>query len=257
MLLQAIPIEQYQKSSFKASIRGNYEVHHDVYTRGEGAPVVLIQELPGIGLETLSLGDELVNNGFRVVLPHLFGKIGKLNSNANLIRVFCMRREFHIFSSHQSSPITDWLKALCRQIKADSGSKGVGVIGMCLTGNFAIAMMTDDSVLAAVASQPSLPALNHKASHLSPEEIATAKKRLDQIGPMLAYRFEKDTLCTATRFQTLDKTLNEEGKERIKLNVLPGKGHSVLTLDFINREGQPTRKALDEILSYFKEKLNG
>ncbi|MDX2302073.1 MAG: dienelactone hydrolase family protein [Microscillaceae bacterium] len=249
------PIKKYLKESFTASIRGGHTITHDVYILGKGAPVILIQELPGIGIQTLSLADELVSAGFQVVLPHLFGKIGTLNSAGNLIRVFCMRKEFHIFANHQSSPVTDWLRALCRDVKSKTQAKGVGVIGMCLTGNFAISMMTDESVLAAVASQPSLPGHTHKALHISPEEVEAAKKRLDEIGPMLAYRFEKDMLCSATRFRTIDQVFNQANQERIKLQVLPGKGHSVLTLDFVNQEGHPTRKALDEILDYFTLKL--
>ena len=249
------PISQYQKDSFSASIRGNHTVKHDVYTLGQGAPVVLIQELPGIGTETLALADELVNHSFQVVLPHIFGPLGK-TTNTNLFRVLCMRREIHLFATRKSSPVTDWLRALCQDVKTKTGAKGVGVIGMCLSGNFAIKLIADDSVLAAVASQPSLPGHTQKKLDLSPEEIEASKKRLDKVGPMLSYRFEKDTLCAAARFETIDKLFNGDGKERIKLNTLPGKGHSVITIDFVNEEGHPTRKALDDILGYFAEKLN-
>ena len=44
-----------------------------------------------------------------------------------------------------------------KQAHAECGGPGVGVVGMCFTGNFALAMAVDDVVLAPVLSQPSLP----------------------------------------------------------------------------------------------------
>jgi hypothetical protein len=37
--------------------------------------------------------------------------------------------------------------------------------------------------------------------------------------------------------------------------VLPGKGHSVLTLDFVDEAGHPTHDALKNVLDYFAAKL--
>ena len=110
------PIAQYAKSDFTSKIGDGRSVTHDVYTRGDGPPVVVIQELPGIGIETLQLADRLAAAGFRVALPHLFGPLEKTRMLGNLARVFCMRREFHLFKANQSSPIVDWLKALCRHV---------------------------------------------------------------------------------------------------------------------------------------------
>ena len=69
-------INGYQKTIFEAHASNGHLITHDVYRRGSGAPVVLLQELPGIGQETLSLADQLVNAGFEVVMPHLFGPLG-------------------------------------------------------------------------------------------------------------------------------------------------------------------------------------
>ena len=69
----------------------------------------------------------------------------------------CISREFRVLAVRQSSPITNWLRALCRSLHAELGGKGVGAIGMCLTGNFALALMVDSAVMAPVLSQPSLP----------------------------------------------------------------------------------------------------
>jgi dienelactone hydrolase len=244
----------YEVRVFDAPLRSGTSVTHDVYERGEGSPVVLIQELPGIGPETLALADKLVGAGHRVVLPHLFGPLGKISTARNLARVICMRREFHIWTRNESIPVVDWLGALCRDVRERTGVKGVGVIGMCLTGNFAIALMADDSVLAAVAAEPSLPLAPQTSLHMSETQVDGARRRLDAVGPMLALRFEGDRLCTAAKFETINAAFNG-GSERVRLVTLPGPGHAVLTRDFVDEEGHPTRQALQAVLDYFAEKL--
>ena len=251
--MPATQIDQYQQYPFAAEANG-HDIEHDIYHRGEGPPVVLIQELPGIGQETLHLADRFVEAGFSVYLPHLFGPIGKISMVGNMARVFCLRREFTVFSSGKSSPIVDWLRALCRKVCADTGKPGVGVIGMCLTGNFAISLMGDESVLAAVASQPSMPFHSQDALHMSADEIASTRQRIDDTAPMLAFRFAGDPMCTAKKFASIGRQFND-GQERIALKTLPGKGHSVLTLDFVNEDGHPTREALATVLDYFGRQL--
>lgn len=249
------PVSAYERSSFSARVKNQYELQHEVYSRGAGPAVVLIQELPGIGPETLTLADRLVDQGFQVVLPHLFGPIGKLSMAGNLLRVFCMRKEFHLFATNRSSPIVEWLKALCQHIRTETNLPGVGVIGMCLTGNFAISLMADDSVLAAVASQPSLPIIKGTGLHMSQEEVEQVQNRLAEHGPMLAFRFEGDKLCTPRRFELIDQTFNSSDQTCVELHTLPGKAHAVLTLDFVDEAGHPTREAMDKVMGYFKEKL--
>ena len=243
----------YAMHEFSGPLDGG-EKTFEVYVKGDGAPVVLIQELPGIGKETLALADNLINAGFQVHLPHLFGPLGRRSMIGNTFRVFCMRREFSLFSRGKTSPIVNWLTALCRDIKNRTGASGVGAIGMCLTGNIAISLMADDAVLAAVSSQPSLPLQDQNALHMSPEDVAKISARLDTHGPMHAFRFERDTICKAEKFEALDKAFNTD-RERIKLTTLPGPGHSVLTVHFVDEDGHPTREALNDVISYFREKL--
>ena len=176
---------------------------------------------------------------------------------ANLVRVLCMRREFALFSANKSSPIVDWLKALCNEVRHSRDAPGVGVIGMCLTGNFAISLIGDDSVLAAVASQPAMPMHKQDALHMSTAEIAASREALDKKGPMLGFRFRDDAVCSAKRFKCIHDALNSNGAERIRLETLPGKGHSVLTLDFVDEAGHPTYKALESVLQYFSRQLKG
>jgi dienelactone hydrolase len=249
------PIVDFQKSEFSAPLASGHLVTHDIYARGEGPPIVLIQELPGIGKETLRLADRLNAAGFKVFMPHLFGPLERTSMLGNFVRVFCMRKEFHLFKANKSSPIVDWLKAFCRKVKEDENTQGVGVIGMCLTGNFAISLMGDDSVLASVASQPAMPITKQRALHMSPEEVDATRQRIDQTAPMMAMRFEKDPTVTAKKFACIHDAFNESGNERITLKTLPGFGHSVLTLHFVDQEGHPTFKALQEVIEYFSHQL--
>lgn len=249
-------IAAYNKSSFSAKTKTGHTITHDVYERGEGKVLVIIQELPGIGQETLALADKFVDKGYRVILPHLFGPIGKTSTGGNLIRVFCMRKEFKVFAKNESSPIVDWLKALCAKVKADYKVPGVAVIGMCLTGNFAISLMAEDAVLAGFSSQPSMPFFDQKALHLSEADVETIKTKLDQVGPMHCGRFEGDKLCTSIKMDIISQKFNTDGKERIKFHEMPGKGHSILTIDFVDKKGHPTSNALKEVMAYFDHQLS-
>ncbi len=247
-------MQHYTKFSFSAPLASGHVVTHDVYSRGsEGPTVVIIQELPGIGPETLSLADTFVDAGYRVVLPHLFGPLGRISMLGNIVRVFCLRKEFALFAKNDTSPIVDWLRALCRSLRDEHGATAIGVIGNCLSGNFAISLMADDAVLAGVASQPSMPLNDQTTLHMSREEVDAVRTRLDDHGPMLALRFEGDRLCQHAKFDALRAAFNDD-KERIRTIELPGKGHSVLTLDF-NKGGQPAQEALDAVLRYFDERL--
>ncbi|WP_299683545.1 dienelactone hydrolase family protein [uncultured Dokdonia sp.] len=249
-------IDAYQKESFTSRLRNGKVVTNTIYTQGSGSKVVIIiQELPGIGQETLALSDRFVNEGYTVVLPHLFGKIGKTATFANFGKVlFCMRRQFSALARNHSSPIVDFLSDLCTYTKEKHQVQGVAVIGMCLTGNFAISLMANQAVLAGFASQPSLP-FKRRGIHMSPEEITQVKNRLDDIGPMHCARFKEDGMCPASRFDLYKKTFNTD-RERIILHELPGDGHAILTLDFVDEEGHATKDALNDVITYFDSQLN-
>ncbi|MEL6553738.1 MAG: dienelactone hydrolase family protein [Cyanobacteria bacterium J06621_11] len=247
-------MKDYSLRKFQAALSSGQTIVHDVYSKGTGPVVMIIQELPGIGPETLRLADEFEAEGFTVVLPHLFGPLGKTDLAGNMIRVLCMRREFRIFAQGETSPVVEWLRSLCQDLKAQHQVEGIAVIGMCLTGNFALSLMVDDAVLASVASQPALPVGSPGSLHMSQSDIETARQRLDTLEPMLAYRFEGDFQSPAKKFETMDCVFNQD-KERIRLKALPGRKHAILTLHFVNEAGHPTRQALDEILSYFRRAL--
>ena len=244
-------MKEYEKVKFAAKLHSGSRVVHNVYSKGAGPVVLIVQELPGIGPETLKLADNFVDKGFTVVLPHLFGPLGKISTLGNTLRVMCMRKEFRIFEQGKTSPVVDWLRALCRELTVKHGVEGVAVIGMCLTGN----LMADEAVLAGVASQPSLPVNDHADLHMSAQDIKKIRTRLDNQEPMWAFRFAEDTYCRAPRFQQLDKVFNDD-RQRINLQTLPGKGHAVLTLDFVDELGHPTKQAFELIVAYFRRALS-
>jgi hypothetical protein len=133
---------------------------------------------------------------------------------------------------------------------------------MCFTGNLALSMMLEPAMLAPVLSQPSLPFLDKAGMHISPQELAAVKSRLDKEDlTVLAYRFEGDSFCRAQRFAAYSKALGD----RFEGRVLPDSAanpdapmknpHSVVTLHLIDRAGEPTRAAVDEILGFFQKRL--
>ena len=143
----------------------------------------------------------------RVHLPLLFGnaKPGLLGRQANALRI-CVSSEIHAFAANKTSPIVSWLRALCRKLKSDGSNSGVGVVGMYLTGGFALTLVADDSVLASVVAQPSIPLFIHRAAlGMSDEDANAVKSRIDGLGEkcVLGLRFHSEiphfSACTDER----------------------------------------------------------
>lgn len=239
-----------------------------VYRRGSGPGVLVMHEIPGITPQVAGFARRVADAGFSVALPHLFGTPGKPLSNAYAVGQLaraCISREFHVLAAHTASPITDWLRALGRQLHQEAGGPGIGAIGMCLTGNFALALMLDDSLLAPVLTQPSLPfavgAERRAGLHISPENLATIKDRVAAGACVLGMRFTHDPMCPKERFDTLRRELGS-GFEAIEIDSsrnnphgIPRTAHSVLTNDLVDADGHPTRQALDRVLAFFQERL--
>jgi dienelactone hydrolase len=239
-----------------------------VYCLGSGPGVVAMHEIPGITPEVERFARRVASEGFRVYLPHMFGTAGKAFSGPYVLGQMaraCISREFSVLARGESSPITDWLRALCRHAHGECGGPGVGAIGMCLTGNFALSLMVDDAVMAPVLSQPSLPfpvSRAHRAAlHLSESDLEVVKKRARQGAGVLGLRFTADPLCPPERFDRLRHELGD-AFEAIEIDSSRGNphgiarsAHSVVTMDLVDEEGHPTRAALDRVLSVFRERL--
>jgi dienelactone hydrolase len=239
-----------------------------VYRRGSGPAVVIMHEIPGITPQVAEFAQRVAAAGFAAFLPQMFGTPGKPLSMPYMLGQMaraCVSREFHVLAKNASSPITSWLRALCRHVHAECGGPGVGAIGMCITGNFALALMVDPSVMAPVLSQPSLPfpltAAHRAALHLSDGDLAVAKQRAAQGCSVLGLRFSGDPMCPAERFARLRRELGDRF-EGIEIDSSPGNpagiprdAHSVVTTHLVDREGHPTRQALDRVLAFFRERL--
>lgn len=241
----------------------------DVFTRGDGRAVIVMAEVPGITPLVAAFGTRVADAGFRVYMPQLFGTPNRVESRgyaAGVIFGACISREFKVLASNRSSPVVDWLRAFARHAHDECGGKGVGAVGMCLTGNFALAMMLNAPVIAPVLSQPSLPfAITKRMSgalHASREEIDAAHEKIDSQGAkILGLRFKGDPMCKAARFATLREEFGAafEGIELEDEFANPNGSpppHSVLTRHLIDADGQPTRAALDRTLSFLKEQLH-
>jgi dienelactone hydrolase len=239
-----------------------------VYRRGQGPGVVVMHEIPGITPPVADFARRVADAGFTAFMPHLFGTPGKPLGGLYVLQQMgraCISREFSVLARQEASPITDWLRALCRQAHRECGGPGVGAIGMCITGNFALALMVDDSVMAPVLSQPSLPfgiSASHRAAlHVSPAQLAAIKQRASEGCHVLGLRFTGDPMCPGERFATLRRELGD-GFEAIEIDSSRGNphgikriAHSVVTTDLVDREGHPTRAALERVLGFFRERL--
>jgi hypothetical protein len=133
---------------------------------------------------------------------------------------------------------------------------------MCFTGTFALSLMLEPAVRAPVLSQPSLPVGRRGGMHIAPAELARVKERLESEDlTVLAYRFEGDAFCRAERFAAYEAALGDRFVGRVLPDsaanpAAPMKNpHSVVTLHLVDREGEPTRQALDEILDFFRTRL--
>jgi dienelactone hydrolase len=244
-------------------------VTHPVHRGGSGPGVVVIHEIPGITPPVAAFAERVARAGFTVALPELFGTRGKPLSVPYALGQMaraCISREFHVLASGRSSPVTTWLRALCRELHEELGGPGVGAIGMCLTGNFALALMVDPWLMAPVLSQPSLPfplgRERRAALHLSPSDLEVVKRRVREEGQrVVGLRFTADPMCPPERFETLRRELGD-GFEGIEIDSskgnphgIPRAAHSVLTNDLVDESGHPTREALDRVLAFFQERL--
>ena len=244
------------------------ETTRTIFRRGEGPGVVIMTEIPGITPQVKRFAERVAAEGFTVFLPQLFGTPGREMSVPYALEQIaraCVRREFSVLAARGSSPITIYLRALCRSAHAELGGKGVGAIGMCLTGNFALSLMVDPSVMAPVLSQPSLPfPIGKERSaglHLSDADLAVVKQRAAAGVTVLGLRFTSDPACPGARFAHLREELGD-GFEGIEIDSSRGNphgikrsAHSVVTTDLVDEAGHPTRIALDRVLAFFRERL--
>jgi dienelactone hydrolase len=210
----------------------------------------------------IRFADRIVAAGMTVFLPRAVRRAGRPVTSGYALRsmlsAICIHREFNVWMTGKSSPIIEWLCALARKAHAECGGHGVGAIGMCFTGGFALAMMTEPSVVAPVLSQPSLPAaaLSKKSAagiDASPEEVACARWRFKNENlSMIGLRFKSDRSVPDARFETYRREFGDkfEATELEDADAEPADRppHSVPTIHMREDADQGGRAAGDRLL---------
>ncbi|MFF2659725.1 dienelactone hydrolase family protein [Kitasatospora sp. NPDC058032] len=242
-----------------------------VHVAGSGPAVVVMPEMPGISPDVVRFAGWVRDAGFTVYVPSLFGVDGAyptVELAEPILGRACVSEEFRAFAGGGTSPVAVWLRALARTAHDECGGPGVGAVGMCFTGNFALSMTLEPAVIAPVLGQPSLPLDDPAALELSPEDGAAIRERFERDGlTALGLRFDTDKWCTGRRFAAYAQLLGD----RFDGRVLPGESanpepppffrdvvqtpHSVLTAHLVDEEGHPTVQARDEVLAFLSARL--
>jgi len=238
----------WTKSSFSSA-----SLTRDTYRKGTGPVVIVVHEIPGITPAVERFANDVVDAGFTVVMPDLVGSPGQEVSGkylASSMLKICVAKEFTTLALKQTSPIISWLRALARSLHNEIGGKGVGAVGMCFSGGFALGMMVDDIMVAPVLSQPSLPFVVGKARgadlNLSPDDVAVITQRAADGCQVLGLRFTQDKLV-GSRFDTLRNILGD-AFIAVEIPSQSPKDHSVLT-------EQRDEASVQRVLAFFTEKL--
>ncbi|MCS5718013.1 dienelactone hydrolase family protein [Herbiconiux sp. CPCC 205763] len=242
---------------------------YDCYEKGSGPGVVLIPELPGITPQVLGLAEHLVDEGFTVVVPSPFGVPEKEGSPGYTLRTIariCVSAEFRAFALDAKRPIAAFVRAVAADLNSRTPGAGVGVIGMCFTGGFALAAAVDDAVLASIVSQPAAPFPLGKARQadpgLSAGELDQVAARADSVGfCALGLRFSDDSNSPRPRFEALSRRLGD-AFEVIELDSSPGnpggfsqRAHSVLTSEVRDTPGHPALLARARVVAFLRTHL--
>ena len=261
------PLKAYQRFDF-TDPAGRWT--RPVYRRGSGPAVIVMHEMPGLHPLVIRFADRVAAAGMTVFCPSLFGDPGREAtlgySLGTMARTICLSREFHVWATDRSSPIVDWLRALAASAHGECGGGGVGAIGMCFTGGFALAMMTEPAVVAPVLSQPSLPlpagsARRSAGIGASAGEIACARRRFDEEGlSMIGLRFFGDKFVPDARFETYRREFGENF-EAIEIDPKDARHdqrmapHSVLTVHLKDNDPDgPTKQAEQRVIAFLKER---
>lgn len=245
----------------------------DIFRKGGGPAVIVMAEMPGITPKVLGFADLVAEIGCTAVVPHLFGEPGRdplpngkpaMGYMVSSLVPACISREFTVFATGRTSPVITWLRALGAAEHERCGGPGIGAIGMCFTGGFALAMAVDDRMLAPVLSQPSMPvAITKKAAagiDISKDDLVKVKHRCEKEDlKVIGMRFTSDRLVPSARFRFLEDELGDSfvgielGDDAAAKRPMPP--HSVVTEHLVDQAGSPTRAALDQVLDLFRTKL--
>ncbi|MGB6059153.1 MAG: dienelactone hydrolase family protein [Microthrixaceae bacterium] len=242
----------------------------EVFRKGEGTAVIVMAEIPGITPAVAEFARKVVERGHTVFMPVMFGTPGAEPTLGALLKVLapaCVSKEFRAFALGTTPPAIDWLRALARHAHKECGGPGVGAVGMCFTGGFALAMATEPEMLAPVLSQPSLPIALTKRAKAAPgcsdaDLLKVVERTREDDLCVLGLRFSGDRMVPGERFASLRRVL---GQAFIGVELDSSKdnpwghrqmAHSVLTEDLVDEPGQPTHDALLQVLDFLDDRLS-
>lgn len=266
------PLDDFERRAVSVDgVEGADDVSKTVYVAGTGPAVILMPEMPGLSPDVVRFARWVRDAGFAVYLPSLFGVDGAYplaEAGEKIVRRACVSAEFRAFAGGGTSPVVAWLRGLARIAHAERGGSGVGAVGLCFTGNFALTMALEPAVVAPVVNHPSLPLDDPGGLEMDDEVAAAVAQRVKRDGlKVLAYRFDDDKWCTAQRFAAYRALLGDAFDGR----VLSGEAanpdpppffrdvvacaHSVVTAHLVDQDGHPTVRARDEIIAFLKERL--
>ncbi|GEP61171.1 dienelactone hydrolase family protein [Reyranella soli] len=225
-------------------------------SRNDGPPVIILHEIFGMRVAVVAFAEMIREAGFRIYMPVLFGstrpKEGQRGKARGAAEFLCVMRQFRVFSANEPGPWADWLRDLVDWACAESGHAKAGVVGLCLTGNFALSMAASARVGAAVMGEPSLPFVG-EGLHITKSELATVKARAAQGLEVRGYRYSTDTLCRASLFARLEAELGT-GFSGESIEVAE-KLHSVFTEDLRDSQGRLRHNKIREVIQFFERLL--
>ncbi|MFJ2900712.1 dienelactone hydrolase family protein [Streptomyces sp. NPDC087218] len=263
---QSDPLDDFSRRTV-----GVEDVDKTVYVSGSGPAVVLMPEMPGISPDVARFARWVRDAGFSVYMPSLFGVDGAYplaEAQETVVRRACVSAEFRAFAGGGTSPVVTWLRGLARLAHTERGGPGVGAVGLCFTGNFALTMALEPAVVAPVVNHPSLPLDDDAGLEIGDEDAAAVAERVARDGlKVLAYRFDNDRWCTGRRFAAYRALLGDAFDGRVlrsgTANTNPppffrdvvGCAHSVVTAHLVDQDGHPTVQARNEIIAFLAERL--
>jgi dienelactone hydrolase len=197
-----------------------------------GPTVILIHESPGISNSTFAIAAVLASHGYRIVLPVLLDAAwtgrGRRRQLASVIKL-CVARELSALSAGKTGAIVDWLRGLADEEFRSTGGRPVGVIGMCFSGGFALGVITNPHVGAAVMSQPALPfrlPLMGPDLGVSRSDLQVVHDRVGAGGCIRAMRFSRDRISPRAKLDLIRREFPDA--ECVEIETRDRSLHSVL-----------------------------
>jgi dienelactone hydrolase len=229
----------------------------ELFVRGEGPPLILLHELPGLAEKTFELGDYFVKAGFKVILPLLFGRAGDDNTLLGFAKV-CIRQELRDLLLGKDTRIVHLIQELAQRESQAANNGGVGVVGMCLTGNMVLALLLNNH---GIRSPITAPVMAQPSSGYSAPALEAAKSG-DISRPVLALRFDKDWMCSRTSFNKLEQAFGAcpaTNGQSLIVRELKGNKHSTLTYHYepstVDVRTKETIDARKEVVSFLKQQI--